>query len=118
MTEDTPAEAAADRAAARSTADGRQVNPDVPAAVVGGPSGGPAEPGQPNGVRPAGWRLGRRDRAARPRRKASFWRELPILLVVALVLAVLIKTFLVQAFFIPSSSMERTLHGCPGCQGD
>jgi signal peptidase I len=52
------------------------------------------------------------------RRKASFWRELPILLVIALVLAVLIKTFLVQAFFIPSSSMEKTLHGCPGCSGD
>jgi signal peptidase I len=46
------------------------------------------------------------------------WRELPVLVVVALVLAVLVKTFLVQAFFIPSGSMERTLHGCPGCNGD
>ena len=36
-------------------------------------------------------------------------RELPILLVVALGLALLIKTFLVQAFFIPSDSMENTL---------
>nr|WP_246325118.1 signal peptidase I [Petropleomorpha daqingensis] len=45
-------------------------------------------------------------------------RELPILLVVALVLAVGVKTFLVQAFFIPSGSMEKTLHGCPGCTGD
>jgi signal peptidase I len=34
------------------------------------------------------------------------------------VLALLVKTFLVQAFFIPSGSMERTLHGCPGCTGD
>ena len=50
------------------------------------------------------------------RRKA--WRELPVLIVVALVLAVLVKTFLVQAFFIPSGSMEKTLHGCPGCNGD
>jgi signal peptidase I len=24
----------------------------------------------------------------------------------------------VQAFFIPSGSMEQTLHGCPGCTGD
>ena len=39
-------------------------------------------------------------------------------MLVALVLALLIKTFLVQAFFIPSGSMERTLHGCPGCRGD
>jgi signal peptidase I len=46
------------------------------------------------------------------------WHELPVLVVVALVLAVLVKTFLVQAFFIPSGSMEQTLHGCPGCSGD
>jgi signal peptidase I len=39
----------------------------------------------------------------------SFWRELPILILVALVVAVLIKTFLVQAFYIPSGSMEDTL---------
>lgn len=39
----------------------------------------------------------------------SFWRELPILVIVALVVAVLIKTFLVQAFYIPSGSMEETL---------
>lgn len=55
---------------------------------------------------------------ASERRRGSFWRELPILLVIAFVLALLIKTFLVQAFFIPSGSMERTLHGCPGCSGD
>jgi signal peptidase I len=36
----------------------------------------------------------------------------------ALVLSVLIKTFLVQPFFIPSESMEKTLHGCPGCTAD
>ena len=39
----------------------------------------------------------------------SFWRELPILVVVALAVAVVIKTFLVQAFFIPSASMRDTL---------
>ena len=47
-----------------------------------------------------------------------WWRELPLLAVVALVLAVLVKMLLVQAFFIPSGSMETTLHGCPGCRGD
>lgn len=62
-------------------------------------------------------RLGR-FRTRRPRRRGSFWKELPVLLVVAFVLALLIKTFLVQAFFIPSSSMEKTLHGCGGCSGD
>lgn len=39
----------------------------------------------------------------------SFWRELPILIVVALVIALIIKSFVVQAFYIPSSSMENTL---------
>jgi signal peptidase I len=52
------------------------------------------------------------------RRRRSWFRELPVLLVVALVLALLVKTFLVQAFFIPSGSMETTLHGCTGCTGD
>ncbi|MDP9433683.1 MAG: signal peptidase I [Actinomycetota bacterium] len=46
---------------------------------------------------------------AEPRRKGSFIRELPFLVLVAFVLALLIKAFLVQAFYIPSGSMERTL---------
>jgi signal peptidase I len=35
--------------------------------------------------------------------------ELPVLLVVAIALALLLKAFVVQAFYIPSGSMERTL---------
>jgi signal peptidase I len=45
----------------------------------------------------------------RKRRKRSFWRELPILIAVALLLAVIIKTYAIQAFYIPSGSMENTL---------
>lgn len=37
------------------------------------------------------------------------WQEVLLLVVTALVLAVLVKTFLVQAFYIPSGSMETTL---------
>ena len=44
---------------------------------------------------------------ARPRR--STWRELPFLVVLAIVLALLIKGFLIQAFSIPSESMQNTL---------
>jgi signal peptidase I len=43
------------------------------------------------------------------RRHMPLWQELPLLLVVAFCLAVLIRSFLLQAFFIPSSSMEATL---------
>ncbi len=39
----------------------------------------------------------------------SFLRELPLLVLVALAIAVIIKTFIVQAFWIPSGSMESTL---------
>ncbi len=38
-----------------------------------------------------------------------FWIELPMLIGIALIVAVIIKTFLFQAFYIPSSSMEDTL---------
>jgi signal peptidase I len=50
---------------------------------------------------------GRRNAARRTRRR--FFAELPFLLVAALVLTVLVKGFLIQAFFIPSRSMEPTL---------
>jgi signal peptidase I len=42
-------------------------------------------------------------------RRWSAWQELPVLIVVALAIALLIKSFVVQPFFIPSSSMENTL---------
>jgi signal peptidase I len=46
----------------------------------------------------------------RRRRRRSFWRELPVLIVVALVLALVIKTYAIQPFYIPSASMENTLN--------
>lgn len=50
-----------------------------------------------------------RDRPGSEPPRGSFLREVPVLIVIALVIALVIKTFLVQAFFIPSESMERTL---------
>ncbi len=43
------------------------------------------------------------------RRKAPLWLETIILLVIAVALALVIKTFFVQAFYIPSSSMRPGL---------
>jgi signal peptidase I len=51
----------------------------------------------------------RRGRTVRRRKEMPLWQELPLLLVIAFCLAVLIRTFLVQAFYIPSGSMENTL---------
>src|SRR3954470_9836811 len=51
----------------------------------------------------------RRRRAMIRRKEMPLWQELPLLLVVAFCLAVLIRTFLLQAFYIPSGSMEQTL---------
>jgi signal peptidase I len=77
-----------------------------PGPVTGSEAGGPDAPGGPDGS-------GASDPTRRSRRGKSKgrarWIELPILLAFALVLALLIKTFVVQAFFIPSSSMENTL---------
>jgi signal peptidase I len=42
-------------------------------------------------------------------RKGSLLREFPVLVIVALAVSLVIKTFLVQFFFIPSGSMENTL---------
>lgn len=53
-----------------------------------------------------------------PKKQRSFLRELPILLVVALVLSFLLQTFLARVYLIPSESMEPALHGCTGCAGD
>jgi signal peptidase I len=52
---------------------------------------------------------GRRARRAKDKGPGSFLRELPVLLFIAFVLALLIKSFLVQAFYIPSESMLPTL---------
>lgn len=58
-------------------------------------------------------RSGARAVAKRPREETQsvgqFFKELPVLIVVALAIAILVKAFVVQAFFIPSGSMEDTL---------
>ncbi|MGH2723309.1 MAG: signal peptidase I [Actinomycetota bacterium] len=55
-------------------------------------------------------RVGGRGKKERPERHGllGFLRELPGLILIAFVLALVIKTFVIQAFFIPSKSMEPT----------
>jgi signal peptidase I len=47
--------------------------------------------------------------AAQKRQGRSLLAELPILFVVALLIALVVKTFVLQAFFIPTGSMQDTL---------
>ncbi len=44
------------------------------------------------------------------KKPGSFWRELPVLLGVAILVAVLVRAFVLQTFFIPSPSMQSTLN--------
>lgn len=62
----------------------------------------PSDPSESGSARPV-------PNLPKSKKKTSFLIELPILILVALVVAVLIKTFLVQAFWIPSGSMIHTL---------
>jgi signal peptidase I len=87
-----------------------------------------AEPWEPwDGPRPANGRPVRRTAAdtrvgaasrtggagagsgRRKRKGLPLWQELPLLLIIAFCLAILVRTFLLQAFYIPSGSMEDTL---------
>jgi signal peptidase I len=80
-------------------AQGARAGPDTPAAPG---DAGTADPGGRDATETG-------DRAKAGRSRRPLWRELPVLIVIALVIALLIKTFVIQAFWIPSSSMENTL---------
>ena len=78
----------------------------------------PAGDGPP-ATRRRPWRQPREEAGTpRTRRGWSLLLEIAAILVTAIVVSMLIKTILVQAFFVPSGSMEPTLHGCTGCLDD
>lgn len=64
-----------------------------------------------NGTRTLPGRAERRRLAQKVKRKRrrSAVKEIPLLITVALMIALVLKTFLVQAFVIPSGSMEQTI---------
>jgi signal peptidase I len=89
---------------------------DPDGAASGGPSGDPWAPHFPDEERSqetqesiGRLRNGAPEKGEKTDARRSFWKELPFLVLVALVVAIIIKTFLIQAFFIPSASMASTL---------
>ncbi|MDI3388394.1 signal peptidase I [Streptomyces sp. B-S-A8] len=80
-----------------------------------GPTGsGPSDSGRPSDEPAAPPRAGRAERRklarkVKRRRRRSAIKEIPLLLGVAVLIALVLKTFLVQAFVIPSGSMEQTI---------
>lgn len=70
-------------------------------AIVGGSDGGPPPA--------AGIGSGKHAKGGPAKKGGSFVRELPFLVIIAFLLALLIKAFLLQAFYIPSGSMQQTL---------
>ncbi|GAA5056904.1 signal peptidase I [Nocardia callitridis] len=70
-----------------------------------------------SGDEESGKRRGSR-RVKTKKKQRPFWQELPILIVIAAVIAALMVTFIGRPYVIPSESMETTLHGCAGCTGD
>ncbi|HUY49123.1 MAG TPA: signal peptidase I [Streptosporangiaceae bacterium] len=89
------------------------LDPEMPGGTgtVPGGTGTITPPGHQVAGRTAGANGGRKAAGARgrTRRRVSWWAELVVLFVFALLVMLVIKTYVVQAFYIPSSSMENTL---------
>jgi len=122
-TDATPEPAAAEPAGARPVDGTRPVEGSRPADGVGSVDGARSADGArpADGARVADQPSGPADRPpVATERRRSWWSklELPLLIAVAIAIAIVLKTFVVQPFYIPSQSMEQTLHGCPGCSGD
>ncbi|MEU5403099.1 signal peptidase I [Streptomyces sp. NPDC005963] len=86
---------------------GRPAEPSPP--VTGDPDGESPQDGSGSFDDPPGDAGDAGDDDRGKKKQRSFWKELPLLVGIALILALLIKTFLVQAFSIPSDSMQNTL---------
>lgn len=86
------------------------VAPPPPPSLSASDEGDGVKKGDDDGAPPSGGN-GRPTKSKKPKKGGFVHQlvELPILILFAFVIAVLIKTFLLQAFFIPSGSMVPTL---------
>ena len=93
--------------------------PDVDPPGPDGPVGPPEEPNSEgsdpgrsdpdeHAAKVEAWRQKSKKRT-KPKR--PFWVELPLLILIAFGLTFLIQTFVAKVYYVPSGSMEQTLHG-------
>jgi signal peptidase I len=63
-------------------------------------------------------RYGGSDTSPRRRRKGRVLARLVVALALAVVAVILLRTYVIAPYYIPSASMSPTLHGCSGCDDD
>lgn len=101
MSQDRDEATAGPQPAEPKTADGETTS--------SGPTGdGVAAGASDDGALPPG-AIPEDEKAPKSKSRWAFARELTVIVVIALVLSFLVKTFLAQPFYIPSASMESTL---------
>ena len=96
-----------------ATGNGGEPPPEEP---PGGRGGGGGDEGDDND--PSGEDLRLPDQPDKPRNRWRTAIEWGLVIGGALLVALIVRTFFIQAFWIPSESMEPTLHGCSGCNND
>ena len=52
------------------------------------------------------------------KKQLPWYIDIPMVVIIVLICALFIQTFIGRLYVIPSGSMEPTLHGCSGCEGD
>ncbi|MCL2780942.1 MAG: signal peptidase I [Actinomycetia bacterium] len=60
----------------------------------------------------------RSKRLVHRRARSIWWKRLGLFVVVVIAATVSLRTWVIEPFWIPSESMEPTLHGCVGCKDD
>ncbi len=78
----------------------------------------PASPVEDEGPVAAAPETSRPSDPAPPREERGRSRRGTVLVAVALLVLALVPVFVARIYVIPSGSMERTLHGCSGCDND
>lgn len=98
--------------------DGSAVNGHVRSAVVTGRHGQPATHRPRPQVRTATTGRARHGQQPQPPHGANRLARLAFLLALTLAAVFGLRSYVIASYYIPSASMETTLHGCPGCEPD